>query len=433
MIQDPVFGDLEFISKIGRGTYADVYKVYSKSYDAYFAAKIDRHSNQDTEEEYLIHEKVNHPMICQYYSSQVIKGKRVGILEFVEGDNLLHKVNRYGILNETDARVILLQMVSVLMHLHDDLHLIHRDIKCENILIDSSGNVKLIDFGFAAYYDEKDERESIKTFCGSPEYMAPESIQKEIQTPAIDVWSLGVVLYAVTIGTLPFDQMSQEELFQQILTEEPEYNMHISIELRDLLRRMLNKDYHSRITLKEILNHPWVNMMVNGSLVKPNLAVFDTLMILPNDDSEIDSKALTAMATKCDLHSAVEHIKKHDNSPDTVMYKYFRRRSLFTQLVTLRSYIFEDAPIPLSSGSKSIKNCQCGQSCIFTPSPLILPQRSSDLKTPLKKMTCIAANPYIHKNMIRSPVANALQTFQNFKLSSTQAKRKKVRHNSNYF
>lgn len=131
----------------------------------------------------------------------------------------------------------------------------HRDLKPENLLLDEFNNIKLIDFGLA---NSMKDSQALKTACGSPNYAAPEVISgRSYGGVEVDVWSLGVILFAMVCGSLPFDDDSMSSLFSKI--KEGRYYMpnYISSEVRDLINRMLQPNPVKRILMKEIKEHPW--------------------------------------------------------------------------------------------------------------------------------------------------------------------------------
>ena len=131
----------------------------------------------------------------------------------------------------------------------------HRDLKAENILLDRYNNIRLIDFGLSNGFSKIDPE--LKTACGSPAYAAPEMIQGCPYTKAADVWSAGVVLYAMVAGRLPFDDSNVQTLMQKVVYTEATYPPSMSRSLVDLLKRLLSKNPEKRLTIPQIINHPW--------------------------------------------------------------------------------------------------------------------------------------------------------------------------------
>lgn len=161
----------------------------------------------------------------------------------------------HGRIKEKLARKFFRQVVSAIDYCHS-MGVIHRDIKAENLLLDHRLRVKLIDFGLSNQWVPG---ELLKTFCGSPTYTAPELIKRqEYEGPEVDVWALGVLLYALVCGSLPFDGNSFQELFTKIIHGDYIVPEFVSPECRDLIWSMLVVDPMKRASLDQIREHPWI-------------------------------------------------------------------------------------------------------------------------------------------------------------------------------
>ncbi|KAG0787214.1 hypothetical protein G6F22_007389 [Rhizopus arrhizus] len=179
------------------------------------------------------------------------------VMEYCEGGELFHYLAQKGKLQEREARLLFIQLITALNWCHAH-HISHRDLKPENILLDKDKqNLKIADFGMAAI---QPFNTLLKTSCGSPHYASPEIVRgKRYHGPATDVWSCGVILYAMVTGHLPFDDEHMARLLAKIKTGRyrnlPDY---LSLDVKDLIRRMLVVDPQRRMTMPEILAHPWL-------------------------------------------------------------------------------------------------------------------------------------------------------------------------------
>lgn len=179
------------------------------------------------------------------------------VMEYVQGKDLFDRINdrpekRYS---EADARPILRQLVSALDYCHQN-RIVHRDLKPENVMIDTAGRVKLIDFGFANMFHPRDH---LTTNCGSPLYAAPEIVQaRPYIGPEVDIWSLGIILYAMLVGALPFEDEQLKGLYKKIGDGRFTFPEHVSPAARDLIRSMLQVSVLDRATMQQIRLHPWV-------------------------------------------------------------------------------------------------------------------------------------------------------------------------------
>lgn len=175
-------------------------------------------------------------------------------MEYVPGGDLYHLIEQKGRVSEAEARVFFQQIISAVDYCHRN-QVTHRDLKPENILLDELNHVKIGDFGLANLMRDG---EFFKTSCGSPNYAAPEVLGGSLYCGAeVDVWSCGVVLYALLAGSLPFDEAKLPVLYEKIKTGQYHMPYHFSEPARDLVARMLTLDPISRITVTQIWHHPW--------------------------------------------------------------------------------------------------------------------------------------------------------------------------------
>ncbi|CAF2052698.1 unnamed protein product [Rotaria magnacalcarata] len=176
------------------------------------------------------------------------------VMEYVSGGELFDYIVKKGKLTEGEARPFFQQIISGVDYCHRHM-VVHRDLKPENLLLDDASHVKIADFGLSNIMKDG---ELLKTSCGSPNYAAPEVVSGELYAgPEVDIWSCGVILYALLTGTLPFDDDNVQVLFKKIrsgIFPIPEY---LNTSVVDLLQRMLTVDPVRRATIKEIREHEW--------------------------------------------------------------------------------------------------------------------------------------------------------------------------------
>ncbi|KAM3160988.1 Non-specific serine/threonine protein kinase [Lachancea thermotolerans] len=196
-----------------------------------------------------------HPHICRLFEMCTMSNHFYMLFEYVSGGQLLDYIIQHGSLRERSARKFARGIASALQYLHLN-NIVHRDLKIENIMISTSGEIKIIDFGLSNMFNPKKQ---LHTFCGSLYFAAPELLKACPYTgPEVDVWSFGVVLYVLVCGKVPFDDENSSVLHEKIKQGKVEYPQHLSIEVISLLSKMLVVDPSKRATLKQVVNHQWM-------------------------------------------------------------------------------------------------------------------------------------------------------------------------------
>ncbi|KXS10487.1 Pkinase-domain-containing protein, partial [Gonapodya prolifera JEL478] len=205
---------------------------------------------------------LRHPNIAQLYEVLTTESKIYMVTEFVPGGEAFDMILRRGRMDDRSplAKRLFRQVVEAVKYCHDK-NLVHRDLKLENVMLtEDMGNVKLIDFGFTREVALPTQKQLLDTYCGSVAYAAPEMIiGKQYLGPQADIWSLGVILFTLVCGFLPFDDDSENEILVQKKIKELDYEMpeFLSDTCKDLIARILKLDPADRIALNDILHHPW--------------------------------------------------------------------------------------------------------------------------------------------------------------------------------
>ncbi|KAJ0393091.1 hypothetical protein P43SY_004485 [Pythium insidiosum] len=198
--------------------------------------------------------RMRHPHLIRLYEVIDTPTDIFMVLEYVAGGELFDYIVSKGRLSPEEARHFFHQIISGVEYCHFH-RIVHRDLKPENLLLDADNNVKIADFGLSNVMKDGD---FLRTSCGSPNYAAPEVISGSLYAgPEVDVWSCGVILYALLCGSLPFDDESIPNLFKKIRGGMYTLPSHLSELARDLIPRMLVVDPMKRITIPEIRQHPW--------------------------------------------------------------------------------------------------------------------------------------------------------------------------------
>ncbi|KAH9926471.1 kinase-like domain-containing protein [Fomitopsis serialis] len=221
---------------------------------------------------------LRHPHIIKLYEVISTPTDIIIVLEYAGGE-LFNYIVEHGRMPEHKARRFFQQIISGIDYSHH-LKIVHRDLKPENVLLDADQNVKIADFGLS---NEIKDGDFLKTSCGSPNYAAPEVIRGGLYTgPEIDVWSCGVILYVMLCGRLPFEDEDVTSLFTKISQGVYTMPIHLSPDAQSLISRMLAVDPVKRITVPEILQHPFYKTELPRYLqpLPPKPAVLPTLASL---------------------------------------------------------------------------------------------------------------------------------------------------------
>lgn len=210
-------------------------------------------------------QSLHHPSIVRLYET-IETDKYIGIiLDYASGGELFDHILAHRYLKERDARKLFAQLISAVWYIHQK-KIVHRDLKLENLLLDRNRNIIVTDFGFANRFEHKSD-DLMQTSCGSPCYAAPELVISEgmYVGSAVDIWSCGVILYAMLAGYLPFDDDPEnpegdniQQLYRYILNTPLTFPDHVSAEARDLLQKMLVPEPAHRATLQTVMDHPWL-------------------------------------------------------------------------------------------------------------------------------------------------------------------------------
>uniref|UniRef100_A0A672R932 non-specific serine/threonine protein kinase n=1 Tax=Sinocyclocheilus grahami TaxID=75366 RepID=A0A672R932_SINGR len=188
------------------------------------------------------------------------------VMEYASGGEVFDYLVAHGRMKEKEARAKFRQIVSAVQYCHQKC-IVHRDLKAENLLLDADMNIKIADFGFS---NEFTLGNKLDTFCGSPPYAAPELFQgKKYDGPEVDVWSLGVILYTLVSGSLPFDGQNLKELRERVLRGKYRIPFYMSTDCENLLKKFLILNPTKRGSLEQIMKDRWMNVGHEDNELKP--------------------------------------------------------------------------------------------------------------------------------------------------------------------
>ncbi|CAN9438422.1 unnamed protein product [Alternaria alternata] len=243
---------------IGKGSFGKVYLASHKlSNGSKVVLKSAKKDDANLAREIHHHRQFIHPHIARLYEVIVTEELVWLVLEYCQGDELYNYLLAKGALEPSRVQKIFTQLVGAVSYVHNK-SCVHRDLKLENILLDKHGDVKLVDFGFTREYEGKSNY--LQTWCGTICYSAPEMLKGEKYAgEKVDVWSLGIILYALLVGELPFDEDDEMVTKNKILKEEPKYPEHFPQQAKELCSSLLSKRPILRPTLADILQNPWLS------------------------------------------------------------------------------------------------------------------------------------------------------------------------------
>ena len=243
--------DFELMKVIGRGSFGKVMMVRKKGDSKVYAMKIlrkaaivERNQVEHTKAEREILEEADHPFLMKLHFAFQTSTKLYLVMDMITGGELFFHLKNDRRFKEPRARLYCAEIVLGIGYLHER-SIIYRDLKPENILLDAEGHVKLTDFGLSKRFSKPGEK--TETFCGTPEYLAPEVINGIPHGKAVDWWSVGILLYEMLVGLPPFYSENVNLMYELIQKADLRVPGFVSYNARDLITKLLRRDPGSRL------------------------------------------------------------------------------------------------------------------------------------------------------------------------------------------
>lgn len=246
------------------------------------------------EREIAIMKLIDHPHVLGLYDVYENKKHLFLVLEHVSGGELFDYLVKRGRLPLGEARRFFAQMISAVDFCHKHC-VCHRDLKPENLLLDKKMNIKVADFGMASL--QVGDNAMLETSCGSPHYACPEVIRGEkYDGRKADVWSCGVILYALLVGALPFDDENLRNLLEKVKRGHFSIPVFIPTDVQEMIKGMITVDPGKRITLEQVKRHPFLTSFKDELGPEPHVVDIVKTEVIPNKD-EVDPDVLNSMSS----------------------------------------------------------------------------------------------------------------------------------------
>ena len=439
----------EFIikDKLGEGAFGAVHLGINKQTEENVAIKILEKSKINKykgkvrlEREIEILKKLKHPNIVQLYCVIETQMKIFLIEEYIKGKELFQYIVLKKKLSEEESCFYFQQIISGIEYLQK-LKIAHRDIKSENILIEQhTNNIKIIDFGLSNSFDDK-KNGLLKTACGSPCYAAPEMLDgKMYHGSTVDIWSVGVVLFSMICGYLPFHEESNKEMYKKIIAGKYTIPSHVSKFARELIHSLLNTNPKKRIKIQQIKKHSWIKFYSNG-LNNDGKSIFNTGLlidkyVIPIDEEIVDEMEKLFKISKIKIRTELLYNKSNDCTSLYYLMLNKKIKSGRKSIADLKSELFisyiEDKNNLLSNYNNDIENVvkERKMGVIFEVGNLENDKKKSMFDSQVKYN--IQSYDNIYK--IPSPINNENETIKGFTYNSIfkdKSNKKSIKKNNN--
>jgi len=299
--------DFDKVSVIGKGSFGKVYLVRKKDDKGVYALKVlnkksivERDEVEHTRSERDILTQISFPFLIKLHWTFQTPAALCFIMDYINGGELFYHLQNEGTFDVERVRFYSAQILASLEYLHSN-GIIYRDLKPENLLISNSGNIIMTDFGLSKVLDEDSKK--TETFCGTPEYLAPEILEGKSYGTGVDWWSFGTLVFEMLSGLPPFYSEDVQEMYTKILTAEIEYPDEIPEDAKDLLSKLLERNPDSRLSdPSEMKRHPFYASIDWDKLIKKEIVP----PFIPETSGEDDLRNIDTVFVEESLESSDE-------------------------------------------------------------------------------------------------------------------------------
>ena len=321
--QEPVISDFECLKELGIGSFGKVYLVYHKVTKAKYALKtIDKLDEVNYEEKsYFAREieimyKLNHPNICKLYSHFEDDNYCYFLLQYIPKGSAYDIIPKNGKKQKNVKLVasVMKDLISAIYYLHNmNPPIIHRDIKPENILLDENSKAYLTDFGWSNYIRNNRSR---STICGTPLYLPPEMVTESGHNEKADIWCIGVLLFELMTGKVPFDGNDYTTVKCNIMKLNISWPSDIDPEVKDLISKILKKNPNDRLSIEKILSHSFFTKYFPNAvkeLIKPDDRPMKVFIVSTDDPNTWTPEKTRAKSVKFQDNTSYQNNNNNNN------------------------------------------------------------------------------------------------------------------------
>ena len=345
---EPKITDFEFIKQVGIGTFGRVFLVSHKITKVKYAIKaIDKKIKINIKEknyfrrEVEIMYRINHPNIVKLYGHFEDNDYCYFIMEYIPNGNIYSLIPKHGRKKQSNRIIasIIKDVINAVYYLHNmNPPIIHRDIKPENILLNDNNKAVLTDFGWSNYLNDNEQRKSI---CGTPIYLAPEMINRKGHDGHIDIWCIGVLLFELVTGRIPFQGNNIETLKYNIRNMNIDWPSDINYEVKDLISKILKYNPKDRLTAEGILNHIFIKKYFPkavNKLIIPNNNLKNKIFVISVDDPKNWEPFLNEEEPEKE-----QNVYQYYNTEKKIIKKYNNNTNkiFFSNIISLTLHNFE--------------------------------------------------------------------------------------------